>query len=287
MPPPQYPAVQAARQALADRLREIRLNAGIKSKYLAEAARWDRWKVGKIEHAQRAPTVPDIRAWCRICDAEDQCDDLIAALQSADSAYATWKRLQRGKGGLRRLQESRLALYEGSSTDWTYCSQVVPGLLQTRDYVTELLTLVSRRSGGPDDDVPGAVAARIDRQRVLWRPGGKFLFLMEEAALYYLLGGPQVMVDQLSHLADVTASAIPSVALGVLPFSRPRSQWVLENFTVFDGTKVEVEILSALVTITAPGEVSLYLSAFEDLYRSAVFGDEAGRLIEAAASTYR
>ncbi|WP_158581509.1 helix-turn-helix domain-containing protein [Actinomadura spongiicola] len=287
MPSPQYPAVQAARQALADRLREIRLNSGIKTQYLAEAAGWDRWKVGKIEHARRPPTAADIRAWCRVCDAEDQCEDLIAALQSVDSAYATWKRLQRGKGGLRRLQESRLALYEGASTDWTYCSQVVPGLLQTRDYVTELLTLISRRSGGPDDDVPGAAAARIDRQRVLWRPGRKFLFLMEEAALYYRLGEPQVMLNQLSHLANITASAIPSVALGVLPFARARSQWVLENFTVFDGNKVEVEILSALVTITVPGEVSLYLAAFEDLYRSAVFGDEAGRLIEAAADTYR
>ncbi|WUI01913.1 DUF5753 domain-containing protein [Spirillospora sp. NBC_00431] len=163
----------------------------------------------------------------------------------------------------------------------------MPGLLQTRDYVTELLTLISRRSGGPDDDIPGAAAARIDRQRVLWRPGHKFLFLMEEAALYYRIGEPRVMLDQLSHLADITASAIPSVALGVLPFSRPRSQWVLENFTVFDGSKVEVEILSALITITAPGEVSLYLAAFEDLYRSALFGEEAGRLVEAAAVTYR
>ncbi|GAA2608586.1 helix-turn-helix transcriptional regulator [Actinomadura fulvescens] len=287
MPSPQYPAVQAARHALADRLREIRVNAGVKSKYLAESAGWDRWKVGKIEHAQRAPSVTDIRTWCRICDAEDQSEDLVAALQAADSAYSTWKRLQRGKGGLRRLQESRLALYEGASTDWTYCSQVVPGLLQTRGYVTELLTLVSRRSGGPDDDVPGAVTARIDRQRVLWRPGRKFLFLVEEAALYYRFGGPEVMSEQLSHLADITASAIPSVALGILPFSRPRTQWVLENFTVFDGTKVEVEILSALVTITVPGEVSLYLAAFEDLFRSAVFGDEAGSLIEAARKACR
>ncbi|WP_433326352.1 helix-turn-helix domain-containing protein [Spirillospora sp. CA-294931] len=283
----QYPAVQAARQALADRLREIRLNAGIKSSHLAEAAGWDRWKVSKIEHGQRPPTVADVRAWCRVCDAEDQSDDLVAALQAADSAYATWKRLQRGKDGLRRLQESRLPLYEGTSTDWTYCSQVVPGLLQTRDYVTELLTLVSRRSGGPDDDIPGAAAARIDRQRVLWHPSRKFLFLMEEAALYYRLGSPQVMRDQLAHLADITASAIPSVALGVLPFARPRSQWVLENFTVFDSSKVEVEILSALVTITAPGEVSLYLAAFEDLYHSAVFGAEAGKLIETAATSYQ
>ncbi|MFC4906220.1 helix-turn-helix domain-containing protein [Actinomadura gamaensis] len=285
--PSQYPAVQAGRRALAARLREIRLDAGIQTKALAEAAGWDRWKVGKIEHAKRSPSVADVRTWCRICHAMDQADDLVGALRSTESAYVTWNRLQRGRAGLRRLQESRLALYERTSTDWTYCSQVVPGLLQTRAYVTELLELVSRRSGSSDNDVPGAVTARIDRQRVLRRHGRKFLFLMEEAALHYRIGDPEVMAGQLSHLADVTASAIPSVALGVIPFSQSRTQWVLENFTVFDGGKVEVEILSALVTISVPGEVSLYLAAFEDLYRSAVFGTEARKLIEVAAGRYR
>ena len=228
---PQYPAVQAARQALADRLRDVRLTAGLSAKGLAEAAGWDRWRVSKIEHAKRTPSISDIRTWCRLCNAEEQADDLVAALRNTEGAYVEWKRLQRGRGGLRRLQESRLSLYEQTSLDMSYCSQVVPGLLQTRGYVTELLTLISQRSGGPDDDVEGAVQARIDRQQVLHRPGHRYVFLMEEAALHYRLGTPEVMAEQLAHLAEVSSAAIPSVALGVIPFALPRRQWVLENFT--------------------------------------------------------
>jgi Domain of unknown function (DUF5753) len=56
---------------------------------------------------------------------------------------------------------------------------------------------------------------------------------------------------------------------------RKRSIWPLEAFTVFDDTRVYVELLSAQVTVTAPSEIVLYARAFEKLSGLAVFGDEA------------
>jgi hypothetical protein len=61
--------------------------------------------------------------------------------------------------------------------------------------------------------------------------------------------------------------------------------WTLEAFTVFDDARVHVELLSAQVTITVPGEVIVYLRAFDRLAALAVYGAEARALITAAIAS--
>jgi hypothetical protein len=76
------------------------------------------------------------------------------------------------------------------------------------------------------------------------------------------------------------AAALPSVALGVIPFAAPeRPAWPVEQFTLFDDERVHVELLSAHVTVTAPSEITLYVRAFERLARLSVYGDAAQALI--------
>ena len=58
--------------------------------------------------------------------------------------------------------------------------------------------------------------------------------------------------------------------------------WTLEAFTVFDDSRVHVELLSAQVTVTAPSEITLYVRAFEKLAELAVYGAQARGLIMAA-----
>ena len=76
------PAIGEARAALAARLREIRLDAGVTAIDLARRAGWPRSKVSKIEHARQAPTVADIRVWCQYAGAPDQVADLVATLHA-------------------------------------------------------------------------------------------------------------------------------------------------------------------------------------------------------------
>jgi len=52
--------------------------------------------------------------------------------------------------------------------------------------------------------------------------------------------------------------------------------------TVFDDSRVHVELLSAQVTVTAPSEITLYVRAFEKLAELAVYGAEARALIMSA-----
>jgi transcriptional regulator with XRE-family HTH domain len=271
-------SVQAARQAIADRLREIRVDAGLTAKALAAAAEWDRTKISKIEHAARPPSAGDIRLWCAVCKAEDQAADLIASLRSVEGAYVEWRRLQRT--GLRRLQEARVPLYERTRNFRVYCSQVVPGLFQTPAYAGALLSAITTFRGAPND-VEEAVAARMARSHVVRDGDHRFAVLVEESVLRYRVGGSNTMAGQLSHLLDVMA--LPSVSLGVIPFEHGgRRMWTLEGFNIFDSVQVSVELLSAAVTVTTPGEVDLYARAFAELSAMAVFGSAARTLISAA-----
>jgi len=89
------------------------------------------------------------------------------------------------------------------------------------------------------------------------------------------------MAAQLGHL--LSAIALPSVSLGVIPFSASeRQMWTLEAFTVFDDARVHVELLSAQVTVTAPSEITLYARAFDKLAEMAVYEMQARSLITAA-----
>lgn len=276
-------SVQRARQELAARLREIRLDAGLTARALSALAGWHEAKTSRIESAKQPLTDADIRAWCQACDAENQAADLVAASRAADSMYTEWRRLQRT--GLRRLQESYQPLLERTRLFRVYCSNVIPGFLQTAGYASALLSAITIFSGTPDD-VDDAVDARMTRNRILHAPGRRFALVVEESVLRYQIGEPATMAGQLGHLLD--AMALPSVSLGVVPMAADRRpMWTLEGFTVFDDARVHVELLTAQVTVTAPTEVALYLHAYGKLAEMAVYGPQARALITGAIAILR
>jgi len=282
--PPTSPSssVQAAREALAVRLREIRLDAGITKRELASRCEWSEAKSSRIENARTAPSDQDIRSWCRACKAEDQAPALVAANRQADSMYIQWRRLQRT--GLKQLQKANLPLFERTKHFKVYCSNVVPGFLQTPGYATALLRAIATFRGLPDD-VADAVAARVDRSRIIREGDHRFAVLIEETVLRYRLGDAGVMAGQLGSL--LSAMDLPAVSLGVIPASAERTMWAIESFTVFDDERVDHEPLSASVKITAPDEVVQYLKAFGELHRHAVYGADARALIVKAIDALR
>ena len=273
----QSSTTQAARQALAGRLRELRVDAGLTAIQLAAATGWHRTKVSRIEHVNRSPSIADVRAWCAACGADDQAEDLLAALRTIEDSYVQWKRLE--GTGLRRLQDSHVPRLERTRFMREYCSQVVPGLLQTPGYTTALFTAIVEHDGVPDD-IAEAVPARTARARALREGNHRFAFVVEEAVLRAGLGDAEVMAAQLGHLLE--AMALPSVTLGVIPFGVGRRQFIVESFTIYDAAKVDVELVSAQLTITAPSEIKLYVKAFETLAGMAVYGAPARTLITSA-----
>ncbi|KIF75729.1 XRE family transcriptional regulator [Streptomyces sp. 150FB] len=277
--PPASPSssVQAARDALAARLREIRLDAGITKRELAARCDWSESKSSRIENARTAPSDQDVRLWCRACQSEDQAPDLIAANRQADSMYVQWRRLQHT--GLKQLQEANLPLFERTRHFKVYCSNVVPGFLQTPGYAAALLRSIASFRNLPDD-VADAVAARVKRSNVVREGDHRFAIVVEETVLRYRIGDAGVMAGQLGAL--LSAMDLPSVSLGIIPAAAERTMWPVESFTVFDDQRVDHEPLSASVKITAPDEVSQYLNAFGRLHRTAAYGAQARALIARA-----
>lgn len=97
-----------------------------------------------------------------------------------------------------------------------YSSTMVPGLLQTEGYAAALLSAIADFREIPVNDGPEAAAARVERSRVIHEPGHRFVFLVEEAVLYYQLGDAQAMAAQLGHLL----TAVPC-----RPFRWESSRW--------------------------------------------------------------
>ncbi|MEU1817918.1 helix-turn-helix transcriptional regulator [Streptomyces roseifaciens] len=272
-------SAQAAREALAARLRELRLDAGLTGRDVAARCGWHPAKSSRLENAKTGPSDDDIRAWCRACGAEDQAADLIAASHTAESMYVQWRRLQRT--GLRRLQESYVPLYERTRHFRVYSSRVIPGVLQTEEYARALLATIAGFRRLPDDSAEAA-SARVARSHVIREGGHSFALLMEEDVLYYRYGGVRAMSAQLGYLLSVMP--LPSVSLGIIPRAAPRRMWGQETFTMFDDQRVHVELLTAKVTVTQPSDVITYARAFAELSKMAVHGSEARALVTAAIS---
>ncbi|MCX2970370.1 MULTISPECIES: helix-turn-helix domain-containing protein [Streptomyces] len=275
-------SVQAARKILAERLREICTDAGLDGKTLARTCGWHPSKVSRISTAKTSPSADDIRAWCRACGAEDQTDDLVASLRAVEGMWIEWRRAERA--GLRRSQEERLPLYERTRRFRSYSSWAIPGLIQTSGYTEDVLRTIQRQRVSMDD-VADAVAARMERQHVLYEGNRRFAFLIEEPVLRNTLSAAETQRTQLEQLLIV--SRLPNVSLGVIPVSQRRPRLPVENFWIYDVAQVNVELVSGYLTITQPSEIASYADTFAGLADMAVYGPKARALITTARDSLR
>ena len=89
----------------------------------------------------------------------------------------------------------------------------MPGLLQTEDYARALLRSVRQGNG---DGLERQVQARLERKAILFGDEPVALwYVLDESILRRMVGGPDVMRDQLDSLIESAASMV----LQVLPFT--------------------------------------------------------------------
>ena len=168
MSTPPSSSAKEAQKALGARLREIRKDAGLSGRALAAATCQHFTRVSKIEHGVQAPSDQDIRDWCRTCGVEEQIPDLIATARAVQSAYLEFRR--QARAGMKRvLGAHTLPLYERTTLFRIYEHNVIPGLFQTAAYCTAMLSFWIGFLDAPDD-LDAAVTARMERQRVIYRP---------------------------------------------------------------------------------------------------------------------
>ena len=201
--------VHEARTALGKRLRELRSAAGISGRQLAESLSWPPSKVSKLENGRQTPTDDDIRDWTRATGSEREAEALLASLHTLEVQHAEWQRILRT--GLKPRQQELIGWDERTRLFRVFEATVIPGLLQTAEYARARFAEGIRRLKLPND-INEAVAARVQRQEILYRPDKRFHFVLTEAALRLRLCPPEVMLGQLDRL--VSLSQLPNVAAG-------------------------------------------------------------------------
>ena len=267
-------SVEQARKALGARLREIRKDADLTARAFAASAGWHYTKVSKAENGVRTPSQADIRDWCRICNAEDQITDLIAAARNVETAYAEWRRQLRA--GMRRSQAARLPVYERTKLFRLYEPALIPGIFQTAQYAAAVIGSFLEFTQAATD-LNEAVAARMEWQKIIYADH-EFQVILEEQALRTPVGGSEVMAGQLDRLLAVMS--LPGVDLAIIPTRAGRKVMPSGGFLIFDDEMVQAETVSAELTVTQPQEIALYARRFALLRTSAVTGRDARHLIQ-------
>lgn len=269
-------SVQDAREALGQRLREVRRDAGITGRELSRREGWHESKVSRIEHGKNPPSSDDIRAYCRHCGVDDQLGDLLSTLHNIDAAYIEYRRML--SAGLKRGQQLYAKLEAEAKFIRNHEPQIIPGLLQTAEYAEAKFRSVIEFFHLPSD-IDEGVSRRMARQNVLYERDHRFHFIISERSLYTTVGGDAVMRGQLDRLQSMIG--MPRVALGIVPLTA-EAVVVVENFMMVDNRMVKVEGHTAEITITQPREVALYGRAFDVLAEQSVTGHAARELISNA-----
>ncbi|MGH3477510.1 MAG: helix-turn-helix domain-containing protein [Pseudonocardiaceae bacterium] len=274
-------SVHQAKEALGHRLRDLRKDAGLTGRGLAELAGWHSSKVSKIEFGKQAPSEDDIRVWCHHAGADSHIPDLIATVRHIEAMYVEWRRML-GTGTRRRQQISRTLEAQTRLIRW-YEPILIPGLLHTAEYAEAVMRRVIDFYQIPDD-LDAGVAARMERQHILYNGDHRFHFIIAQQALHTTVGDAGVMIGQLDRL--LTAMSLPRVILGIIPanagYRVPTNQFIM-----FDNRLVHVETISAELTISQPREIALYNKTFAELSRQAVTGQAARTLIATAHDDLR
>lgn len=125
-------SVDEARKSLGGRLRELRKQAGLNGKQLAESLSWTPSKISKLEIGRQAPTDDDIRSWTRATNSESETEILLTALYALEIQHAEWKRLI--KTGLRSHQKELIEQDEKTKLYRVFEPVIIPGLLQAPEY---------------------------------------------------------------------------------------------------------------------------------------------------------
>jgi transcriptional regulator with XRE-family HTH domain len=268
-------SLHEARLALGKRLRELRRQADLSGRELAEALRWPPSKVSKLENGRQSPTDDDIRAWAEATSTTQDTDALLAALHTLEVQNIEWQRQLRG--GLRSHQNELAALDEATRLFRAFECTYVPGLLQTAEYARARFTQsvnVLRVAGDVDD----AVQTRLRRQEILYRQDKRFHFVLAESALRYRLCEPAVMLGQLDRL--ISLSGLPNVKFGIIGFATAYTVAPAHGFWLLDEERVMVETYSAELNLAGPQEIELYRGIFDSMAAAASYGRQAREIIK-------
>ncbi|MEV7814823.1 helix-turn-helix transcriptional regulator [Streptomyces flaveolus] len=266
-------------KALGARLRVLRTQAGLTGAVLAQRAGVGQPTVSKVETGRMVPS-PDVldrlsRALGLDESTSRELRDLLAAVMAAaDSGSAAGD----ATGTVTTVDEA----VRSARLVRSFQCVVLPAMLQSAEYARHVFESAPRSM---PEAVGRSVAARVDRQSVLYEPGRESVFVLTEAVLRTWPGTPALMLAQLDRLLAV--ESLSTVRLGVIPWRRPVPVLPRHGFTLCDQRAVVVETFDSERVSTDTEELAAYQETFAHFERAAVFGPEVRELLLLVMKEFR
>jgi transcriptional regulator with XRE-family HTH domain len=251
------------RMLVGAQLRRLRTAKGLSREQAGEAIRASEWKIHRLENGQVSFKERDIVDLLRLYGVTDP-DEVAAFVVLAREANTPgwWPRYGEV---LPQWFRTYVDLESAASLIRTYEGQLVPGLLQTDDYIR---AVVHDASLEPSEDVGRRVRLRMARQTVLTREHPPRLWaVIDEAALRRPVGGREVMRGQLERL--IAATKLPNVTLQILPLAGGAHPAMVGAFSILRFADRELpdvvylEHLTNAVYLDKRDEVEQYLDVME------------------------
>jgi transcriptional regulator with XRE-family HTH domain len=251
------------RMLVGARLRRLRTAMGLSREQAGAAIRASEWKIHRLENGQVGFKERDLVDLLRLYGVTDpdEIEQLLAIAREANTP-GWW---QRYGDVLPQWFRTYVDLESAASLIRTYEGQLVPGLLQTDDYIRAVVHNAGLESS---EDVGRRVRLRMARQTVLTGEHPPRLWaVVDEAALRRPVGGREVMRGQLERL--IAAAKLPNVTLQVLPFAGGAHPAMAGAFSILRFADRELpdvvylEHLTNAVYLAKRDEVERYLDVME------------------------
>ncbi|HEV7977622.1 helix-turn-helix transcriptional regulator [Amycolatopsis sp.] len=278
----EYDVSSARRRELGNELKFVREQARLSGHELARIPDWAPSKISRYEGGQRTPSELDVAVFLTSCGVKrTELERLLELAREADATYWVRPHSQELPDQLRSLmiQES------SASAIRSYEPLVVPGLLQTEGYARAVFQWMGKLDA---DTVETLVNARISRQSLLRRRmPPKCTFYIHERALRSVLGGKQVMHEQMLFLGF--SASLPHCSIRVIPESSGHYA-MTGSFKVLDYAAFPpaayAETYTAGLFVEEPRDVATYCEILEKLDRDALNGRQSVEWLAELASGF-
>ena len=263
------------RMLVGAQLRRLRTEAGISREQAGEAIRASAWKILRLENGQvgfKDRDIVDLLCRYQVTDPAE-VEAMVAIAREANTP-GWW---QPFGDLLPQWFRAYVDLESAATLIRTYEGQLVPGLLQTTDYLRAVIR--GAHLNDSPEEMERRVALRVGRQALLEQPGAPRLWaVVDEAALRRPVGGREVMRAQLERLIDATRLA--NVVVQVLPFSVATHPAMTGAFSLLRFADQElpdvvyVEHLTNALYLDRRDDVTQYLHVMDTLSMRAARPDE-------------
>ncbi|MCX4812982.1 MULTISPECIES: helix-turn-helix transcriptional regulator [unclassified Streptomyces] len=273
------------RRRLGQELRRLRELKGMTAEEVAERLLVSQSKISRLENGRRSISQRDVRDLCGVYEVED--------VRIVDSLMQMAKD-SRQQGWWHSFGDIPYSVYIGLETDAAslrvYDPQVVPGLLQTRQYAEALITGALPESAPAD--VEKRVQVRLRRQERIAAAENplRLWAVLDEAALRREVGNKQVMIGQLDALIEM--SQLPHVTVQVIPFAMGAHPGVSGQYAILefpdaaDSSVVYIEGVTSDLYLEKAQDVQKYSVMYEHLRAQALNADQSREFISNVAKDY-